>query len=94
MVFPCFDQPNLKAPMTLTITAPSIWKILSNEHPNSSGEFCGKSYGQKTRLHGYSGHLLPKFYELVPKEGKFITTIFPITKVLPTYLYCFIAGDY
>jgi aminopeptidase N len=29
-VFPCFDQPNLKAPMTLTVIAPKLWTILSN----------------------------------------------------------------
>lgn len=30
-VFPCFDQPNLKAQMTLTVIAPKLWTILSNE---------------------------------------------------------------
>lgn len=27
-LFPCFDQPNLKATYTLTITAPETWKVL------------------------------------------------------------------
>lgn len=29
-VFPCFDQPSLKAKMTLTCTAPSDWHVVSN----------------------------------------------------------------
>lgn len=44
MVFPCFDQPDLKAPMKLSITAPSIWKILSNEYPQGSVEFSKEQY--------------------------------------------------
>ncbi len=30
LIFPCFDQPNLKAPFTLTVIAPSGWEVLSN----------------------------------------------------------------
>ncbi len=30
LIFPCFDQPNLKAPFTLTVVAPSDWEVLSN----------------------------------------------------------------
>jgi aminopeptidase N len=29
-VFACFDQPDLKAPITLTVTAPDDWKVLGN----------------------------------------------------------------
>jgi aminopeptidase N len=29
-VFACFDQPDLKAPITLTVTAPNDWKVLGN----------------------------------------------------------------
>lgn len=29
-VFPCFDQPNLKAKMTLTVTCPKTWQAASN----------------------------------------------------------------
>lgn len=95
MVFPCFDQPDLKAPMRLTITAPSIWKILSNEKSSWAGNFNDKEYGPRTKLHGQSGQLLARFYQLMPKqEEKMITTVFPPTKIMSTYLYCFIAGDY
>ncbi|MDX6357672.1 MAG: aminopeptidase, partial [Nocardioidaceae bacterium] len=29
-VFACFDQPDLKAPITLTVTAPDDWTVLGN----------------------------------------------------------------
>ena len=29
-MFPCFDQPDLKARYTLTVTAPADWKVVSN----------------------------------------------------------------
>ena len=30
-VFPCFDQPNLKAKMRLTAVTPIRWKVISNQ---------------------------------------------------------------
>ena len=50
----------------------------------------------KSKLHGQSGQLLQRYFELIPKnvEEKFISTVFPATKIMSTYLYCFIAGDY
>ena len=35
-VFPCFDQPDLKATMELSICAPNEWEILSNEYSTFS----------------------------------------------------------
>ena len=29
-MFACFDQPDLKARYTLTVTAPADWKVVSN----------------------------------------------------------------
>ena len=29
-VFACFDQPDLKAPFTLTVTAPAHWTVVAN----------------------------------------------------------------
>ena len=31
-IFPCFDQPNLKAKMNLTVSAPKSWTVISNEN--------------------------------------------------------------
>lgn len=30
LVFPCFDQPDLKAPLTISATAPADWTVLAN----------------------------------------------------------------
>lgn len=35
-VFACFDQPDLKAPFTLTATAPPEWTVISNEAGHAS----------------------------------------------------------
>ena len=32
-VFPCFDQPDLKARFTLNVTAPASWRVISNNYP-------------------------------------------------------------
>ncbi|GAA1154530.1 aminopeptidase N [Ornithinicoccus hortensis] len=37
-VFGCFDQPDLKAPYTLTVTAPQGWTVLGNGVATRSGE--------------------------------------------------------
>ncbi len=34
-VFPCFDQPDLKAPISLTVTAPSEWTVVANGRETS-----------------------------------------------------------
>ncbi|USQ76964.1 aminopeptidase N [Ornithinimicrobium cryptoxanthini] len=36
-VFACFDQPDLKAPYTLTITAPQAWTVLGNGAATATG---------------------------------------------------------
>jgi aminopeptidase N len=33
-VYACFDQPDLKAPFELTVTAPSGWQVISNNEPD------------------------------------------------------------
>ena len=34
-VFPCFDQPDLKAPISLTVTAPAEWTVVANGRETS-----------------------------------------------------------
>lgn len=36
-IFPCFDQPDLKAVFHITITAPATWKVLSNQRVAATG---------------------------------------------------------
>ena len=47
-VFACFDQPDLKAPYTVAVTAPAEWTVLGN----------GGATGRRARLHR-AGHDTP-----------------------------------
>ena len=37
-MYACFDQPDLKAPFTLTVTAPADWEVVSNGRPATRSE--------------------------------------------------------
>jgi aminopeptidase N len=37
-MYACFDQPDLKAPFTLTVTAPTDWEVISNGRPASRSD--------------------------------------------------------
>jgi aminopeptidase N len=88
-VFACFDQPDLKAKMRLYVTSPSEWKkVLSNEYATTEETLDVEKYLAKTHT------------QLIDEVKTFLTgktgrmTIFPETKLLPTYLYCYVAGEY
>jgi aminopeptidase N len=42
LIFPCFDQPNLKAPFALTVIAPDEWTVLSNNPLKTKTELAGQ----------------------------------------------------
>lgn len=88
-VFACFDQPDLKAKMRLYVVSPADWKkVLSNEYAVVEEELDPYKYFWHTHSH------LPAEVKsfLQGKSGRM--TIFPETKALPTYLYCYVAGEY
>lgn len=88
-VFVNFDQPDLKAKMRLSVISPSEWKkVLSNEYAVVEEELNSEKYQESTKTQ-HEGEV-KKFLE--GKSGRM--TIFPETKLLPTYLYCFVAGEY
>jgi aminopeptidase N len=92
-VFPCFDQPDLKAQITFNcIGQVAKWKILSNEAPIHTSPFVAADYKAKAIPTYNPKHdaLLDQF--IADQKGTFY--IFPQTKLLPTYLYCLIVGDY
>ena len=41
-LFPCFDQPDLKAKVTFTLTAPVAWSVLANGAPLSDDSSAGR----------------------------------------------------
>ena len=88
-VIPCFDQPDLKAKMRLAVICPAEWKkVLSNEYATLEKELDPQEYS----AHVKSSHPQEVAAFLQGKSGRM--TIFPETKLLPTYLFCFIAGEY
>jgi len=89
-VIPCFDQPNLKAKMRLGVISPADWKkVLSNEHATVEKEL---NLPDEYLQHHQCAFKDEVTEYLKGKSGK--VTIFPETKLLPSYLYCFIAGEY
>ena len=55
-LFPCFDQPDLKAIYRLTLTAPAGWKVMSNAPLLDSvnlGDSCRFRFGPTDRLSTY-----------------------------------------
>jgi aminopeptidase N len=88
--FPVFDQPDLKAKMRLSVLTPADWKrVISNENasvdmkPFNLEEFLG-------HIHSTNKELVTEFL----KDFKGNMTVFPETKLLPCYLFAFVAGAY
>ena len=54
LLFPCFDQPSLKASLTMSVIAPEDWKVIVNERPRAPAfKFCKESeevLGQKYNI--------------------------------------------
>jgi len=87
-MFPCFDQPNLKATMKLFTITPNNWVVIGNELEKltiSSGEAVGK----------LSEYQIPSAFitkDLI--DEKFMFREFNPTPILSTYLFACIAGPY
>lgn len=77
-VFPCFDQPDIKARFALTLEIPSHWKAVSNAPVKE--EDCG--YGQSPAAG------LPELRD----DRRRIA--FTQSDPLPTYLFAFAAGEF
>jgi aminopeptidase N len=87
-VFPCFDQPNLKAKMTLSLTIPDDWIAVGNEkeirydHAAKDGKRVLEKFGTTWFL---------DFYE---DQSKVAAYAFDKTPKISTYLYALCAGPY
>lgn len=83
-VFPCFEQPNLKAKFTLTLTVPQNWKAVSNGKVKERSTFVEASMIMPAEISGIEPEIN------VPKtEIRFLET-----EPLPTYLFAFAAGEF
>lgn len=71
-VFPCFDQPDIKANYKLTITAPKNWKVISGalkENKNNKGEFTTHIFKPSDKMSTYLfSFVAGKFSEEIRKE--------------------------
>ncbi len=86
-MFPCFDQPDLKARMTLTTITPEKWVVLSNEQTE---ELQTQKAAILAKLHSAK---LPEFLLKLIAEP-YSLRVFRPTEEISTYLYALIAGAY
>jgi len=77
-IFPCFDQPDLKAPLTLTLAIPNDWVAISNEQPCPE-KINNLDLGQ---------------YLTEDEKNTFKVIPFKTTPKISIYLYAIIAGEY
>jgi len=90
-VFPCFDQPDLKAKMSLIVLCPTEWRAVSNaierrynlrDDNNRSGRHILERSGIEWFLHFYDD------------ESEVAISEFEQTPRISTYLYALCAGPY
>jgi aminopeptidase N len=77
-IFPCFDQPDLKATLTLSMAVPHDWVAISNQP------------GSEERL----TQLNLNDYLSAEDQTNYRVTAFSTTPRLSTYLFVFIAGPF
>jgi aminopeptidase N len=82
-LFPCFDQPNLKATYTLTLELPAHWEAVSNTPPEQ--EVLPDAAAQTA--HSAAAENAPT------RSGRKRITFCP-TEPLSTYLFSFVAGQF
>ncbi|WP_144764271.1 aminopeptidase N [Curtobacterium sp. 9128] len=70
-MFAVFEQPDLKAEFTFTVTAPSRWQVVSNSptpEPRVDGEVATWAFPPTTRISSYITALIAGPYEVVRSE--------------------------
>ena len=98
-IFPMFDQPDLKARLKLVVAAPSDWSVLFNtfEIKNMNFDKFEKEVAGTKKLFDVKASLASRIKEnILHSEFKEKISIreFEPTRLLSTYLYCFVAGPY
>lgn len=100
-VFPCFEQPNLKAQFTLHLEVPATWKAVSNTCVDSL--YATKNAGGATSADAISAPSaavkdaisVPSAAKTAGKTDSNRKTIhFQPTEPLSTYLFAFAAGEF
>ena len=96
-LFPCFDQPDLKAVLDLTVIAPDEWIVLSNE--NEIENLKSKATTEDNITSVYNKALSQKELDVVfnahdIKNKEYTIHKFNPTPRISTYLYALCAGRY
>ena len=89
-VFPCFDQPNMKAVFNLTLEVPKAWSVAQNGYKMIVVDDSSLKKGVKkpSTLNG----VLPLWGEV--RRGLYKKLYFEINTPIPTYLFAFAAGEF
>ena len=83
-MFPCFDQPSLKATFTLTVTTPGHWEAISN-NPVASKE----SMGEKTLWKFTTTPRIPMYLAvLIAGPYSHVHDVYKGGKEVPLGIYC------
>ena len=90
--FPCFDQPSIRAPMTMRVAvADSKWVAISNEKLTKSNSLINEDIVEKEGLMNAVQRL--GFSKVGEKyEGKLYS--FAATPAISTYIYALAVGPY
>ena len=71
-MFPCFDQPDLKATLDLIVKAPETWVVVSNEN-----------FTSKTVDYSEEMPIIPNYSSSIPE----VVFVFPGKYKISTYFY-------
>ncbi|SFB57671.1 M1 family metallopeptidase [Algoriphagus aquimarinus] len=77
-LFPCFDQPNLKANYTLTITAPKDWEVLAGAPEMASeenGEFVTHRFSKSDLMSTYLFSFVAGKFQKATSASEFAQTM-------------------
>lgn len=86
-MFPCFDQPDLKAPLQLSTITPEKWVVISNEHEEQFDR-------GKESIRAKLNSLRVPEYLLRELRDSYVLRVFKQTPEISTYLYGVTAGMY
>ena len=92
-LFPCFDQPDIKAKLNLKVIAPKEWIVLSNSSEKEIFDLTDpKQLTEKININEDSIKHLINNHEIITKN--YHVYIFEETPRISTYLFALCAGPY
>ena len=91
-LFPCFDQPDIKATLKLKILAPKEWIVLANSSEESIFDFKEESQLSSFNLSKDAIEHLINVHDI--KTKNYHCYVFDETPRISTYLYAVCAGPY